>query len=62
LLVSSVGFCTGGCEERIVARETEESPLLEAVVRERLMKTQQAGKGLAGAVVIYELWALAVAL
>jgi hypothetical protein len=32
--------------------EAEESPLLEAVVRERLVKTQQAGKGLAGAVVI----------
>jgi hypothetical protein len=35
--------------------ETEESPLLEAVARERLVKTQQAGKGLAGAVVICEL-------
>jgi hypothetical protein len=30
----------------------EESPLLEAIARERLVKTQQAGKGLAGAVVI----------
>jgi hypothetical protein len=38
------------------AREIEESPLLEAVARERLVKTQQAGKGLAGAVVICELW------
>jgi hypothetical protein len=36
--------------------EAEESPLLEAVTRERLAKTQQAGKGLAGAVVICELW------
>jgi hypothetical protein len=43
-------------------REAEESPLLEAVARERLVKTQQAGKGLAGAVVICELWRLAVAL
>jgi hypothetical protein len=34
--------------------------LLEAVTRERLM-SQQAGKGLAGAVMIYELWKLAVA-
>jgi hypothetical protein len=32
-------------------REAEESPLLEAAARERLMKTKQAGKGLAGAVV-----------
>jgi hypothetical protein len=32
--------------------QAEESPLLEAVARERLVKTQQAGKGLAGAVVI----------
>jgi hypothetical protein len=35
-------------------REDEESPLLEAVAREQL-KTQQAGKGLAGAVMICEL-------
>jgi hypothetical protein len=43
-------------------REAEESPLLEAVAREGLVKTQQAGKGLADAVVICELWRLAVAL
>jgi hypothetical protein len=43
-------------------REAEESPLAEAVARERLMKTQQAGKGLGDAVVICELWRLAVAL
>jgi hypothetical protein len=42
--------------------EAEESPLLEAVTRQRLAKTQHAGKGLAGAVVICELWRLAVAL
>jgi hypothetical protein len=35
----SVEFCTGGCEERTWAREAEESPLLEAVTRERLVKT-----------------------
>jgi hypothetical protein len=35
--------------------EAEESPLSEAVAREWLVKTQQAGKSLAGAVVIYEL-------
>jgi hypothetical protein len=42
--------------------EAEESPLLEAVAKEQLVKTQQAAKGLAGAVVICELWRLAVAL
>jgi hypothetical protein len=36
--------------------------LLEAAARERLVKTWQAGKGLAGAVVICELWRFAVAL
>jgi hypothetical protein len=45
-------FCKGGCEDGICAREAEESPLLEDAARERLMKAQQAGKGLAGAVVI----------
>jgi hypothetical protein len=35
---------------------------LEAVARERLVKTQKAEKGLAGAVVICELWRLVVAL
>jgi hypothetical protein len=45
-----------------VSIETEEFPLLEAVARKWLVKTQQAGKGLAGAAVICELWRLAVAL
>jgi hypothetical protein len=43
-------------------QEAEEFPLLDAVVREWLVKTQQAGKGLVGAVVICKLWRLAVAL
>jgi hypothetical protein len=43
-------------------QETEESPLVEAVARERLVKMQQAGKILADAVVICELWRLAVTL
>jgi hypothetical protein len=51
----------GGCDERTRAHEAEESPLLEAVATKWLM-TQQAGKALAGAVVIYELWRLVVAL
>jgi hypothetical protein len=34
-----VQFCMGGYEERTGACEGEESPLLEAVVRERLVKT-----------------------
>jgi hypothetical protein len=42
--------------------EAEESPLLEAVAREQLVKMQQAGKGLGGAVVICELWGLTVVL
>jgi hypothetical protein len=42
--------------------EAEDSLLLEAVTRERLVKTEQAGKGLASAVVICELWRLTVAL
>jgi hypothetical protein len=43
-------------------REAEESPLLEAIAKERLVMTQQAGKCLVGAVVICELCRLAVAL
>jgi hypothetical protein len=42
--------------------EVEESPLLEAVASERVVKTQQALKALAGTVVICELWSLAVTL
>jgi hypothetical protein len=42
--------------------EAEESPLRETIPRKRLAMTQQAGKGLAGAVVNYELWRLAVEL
>jgi hypothetical protein len=45
-----------------VSTEAEESPLLEIVAREGLVKTQEAGKGLADAIVICELWRLAVAL
>jgi hypothetical protein len=40
-------FCKGIYEERAWASEPEEYPLLEAVARERLVKTQQAGKSLA---------------
>jgi hypothetical protein len=43
-----VEFCTGGCEETTLAREAEESPLLETAARERLMKIQQAGERLSG--------------
>jgi hypothetical protein len=39
----------------------EESPLLEAVPREQLLRTQQAEKGLAGAAVISEVWRLVTA-
>jgi hypothetical protein len=66
----------GGCEEKgqlkrigreppsrtDLSAEDEESPLLEAVTRERLVKIQQAGQGLEVAVMICELWRSAVAL
>jgi hypothetical protein len=42
------------------AREAEESSLLEAVARERLLKIQQVGKRLSGC--CGELWRLPVAL
>jgi hypothetical protein len=42
--------------------EAEESPLIEAVTREWLVKTQQAGKYLICAVVICKVWRLAMAL
>jgi hypothetical protein len=42
--------------------EANESPLLEAVNREWLMKTQQAGKSLAGTVVICKVWRLTIEL
>jgi hypothetical protein len=45
----------------IWAREAEESQLLEAVTRERPVKTYQARKDLEGAVVICELLRLVLA-
>jgi hypothetical protein len=39
-----------------LSAEAEESPLLEAVTRERLVKKQQALEGLVGAVVICKVW------
>jgi hypothetical protein len=45
-----------------LSAEAEETPLLEAAARERLVKTQHAGKDLASAVVFYKVWRLAVAL
>jgi hypothetical protein len=44
-----------------LSAETEEFPLLEAVSRERLLKTQQAENCIAGAVVICKVRTLAVA-
>jgi hypothetical protein len=49
----------GGCEQRTSAREVEDSPLLEAVARERLAKAQRAGRRLSWC--WGELWRLAVA-
>jgi hypothetical protein len=45
-----------------LSAEAEESRLLEAFTRERLVKTQQTGKDLACAVVIGRVWRLAMAL
>jgi hypothetical protein len=42
--------------------EADEFPLSEAVAREWLVKTQQAGKGLSGAVVNCKLWRSAMVL
>jgi hypothetical protein len=42
--------------------EAEESPFLEGVTREQLLKTQHPGGDLAGTVVICELWRLAMVL
>jgi hypothetical protein len=42
--------------------EAEESLLLEAIAKEQLVKTQQAGKGLMSAVKICELWRLEMVL
>jgi hypothetical protein len=45
-----------------LSTEAEESPLLKAIIRESLVKTQQARKDLVGAVVFCEVWRLAVML
>jgi hypothetical protein len=45
-LIISSQFCTGVCEDRTWASEAEDSPLFETVARERLVKTQQAGRRL----------------
>jgi hypothetical protein len=54
----SIEFSTGDSEDRTLARAAEEIPLLEVIAREQLMKTQQAEKGIAGAVVICKAIAL----
>lgn len=51
---SSVEFGTRVWEDRTSAREAKESRLLEAVVREEVVKTA-GSKSLAGSVMIYEL-------
>jgi hypothetical protein len=47
---------------RTWVRGAEESPLLEAVARERLLNILQAGKDLVFAAVICKVWRSAVAL
>jgi hypothetical protein len=46
----------------VVKIEAEESPLLEAVVKELLMKSQHTGKRLSGVVMICKVWRSAIAL
>jgi hypothetical protein len=41
--------------------KVEAFPLLESIAKKQLVKTQQAGKGLAGAAVVCEMWRLMVA-
>jgi hypothetical protein len=48
----------GGCDKRTWGRLAEESAILEAVTRERLVTTKQAGKGLAGGGVICNEWSI----
>jgi hypothetical protein len=45
-----------------MSAEAEECPQLEAVTKKRLVKTLQAGKYLACALVICKVWRLAIAL
>jgi hypothetical protein len=49
-------------DSKEVSAEAQETPLLEAVTRERLVKTLQAGKGLVRALVNCKVWRLATAL
>jgi hypothetical protein len=55
-------ICMGSCDKRTLACEAEESPLLDAIAKEWLVKTKQAGKGLSGPVVIWEVWKSVIAL
>jgi hypothetical protein len=59
-IVGSVSLLSSAGED--VKIKPECMKLIKAAARERLVKTQQAGRGLTGAVVICELWRLAVAL
>jgi hypothetical protein len=49
--MNSKEFLTGDCEDRTSARDSEESPILDALDRKRLVKTREAGKGLSCGVV-----------
>jgi hypothetical protein len=62
LTVDKISVAGYSPDSNDVSTEAEESPLLEAVARERLLEAQQAGKDLAGAVVICEVWRSAIAL
>jgi hypothetical protein len=50
----------GGCNKRTWTHEAHEFLLLEAVAKKQLIKTRQAGKGVAGVVVICKVWKSAI--
>jgi hypothetical protein len=62
--VSSVWECEekSHLEGSRYSAEAEEYPLLVAVTREQRLRTTQAGKDLACAVVIFKMWGLAMSL
>jgi hypothetical protein len=52
----------GAAIQKGLERGSRRTSTVKAVTRERLVKTQQAGNGKAGAVLICKVWRLAVAL
>jgi hypothetical protein len=61
-ICSSVQLREGNQAAKAWALEAEESPLLETVSRERLVKTLQVGEDLVFSAVIYKMWRMAMVL